>query len=109
MGGRVIATIVVCGALLGGGAAPALASVDSVFGGRIACVDQSGVRVCDGDASHLVPSWDGAPIDLTVAIPAVPVTGPDGNFPLIGTYHGWGGQKVAVSALVGLAKRGYVG
>lgn len=41
-----------------------------------------------------VPSWDGTPIDVSVILPPKPATGPDGNFPVIGVFHGYGGSKI---------------
>lgn len=41
-----------------------------------------------------VPSWDGTPIDVSVILPAKPASGPDGNFPVIGVFHGYGGSKI---------------
>lgn len=60
----------------------------------ITCQAQAdGVRYCKGDASHLIPSWDGTPIDVTVTLPPRPRTGPDGPYPLLGFFHGWGLAK----------------
>jgi X-Pro dipeptidyl-peptidase C-terminal non-catalytic domain len=32
---------------------------------------------------------------VSVALPPAPADGPDGNFPVVGVYHGWGGAKAA--------------
>src|SRR5262249_30976963 len=71
--------------------APAAAApVASVFGGRIACAEQSGVQFCQGDAAHRVESFDGVPLDVNVTLPPADQDGP---FPLILDLHGWGGSK----------------
>jgi hypothetical protein len=59
-------------------------------------VQASGQRFC-GTATAQVPSWDGTPIDVSVAFPPAPASGPDGPYPLVGIYHGWGGTKLALS------------
>jgi predicted acyl esterase len=45
-----------------------------------------------------VPSFDGTPIDVSVALPPAPATGPDGGFPVVGIYHGYGGAKIGQSS-----------
>ena len=70
---------------------PAQAAIDNVMGGTVACaVQASGQRFC-GTAAATVPSFDGAPIDVSVAFPPAPASGPDG------LYHGWGGSKLALN------------
>jgi predicted acyl esterase len=92
-------------------AASAADPIDQVFGDAaspIPCVTQStagheGQRWC-GTANGMspttstVPSWDGTPIDVTVALPPVPASGEDGDFPVVGVYHGYGGFKAAPSS-----------
>jgi hypothetical protein len=56
----------------------------------------AGQRWCTGAPSR-VRSFDGTPIDVSVALPPAPASGPDGRFPLIGIYHGWGGSKALPS------------
>ena len=76
--GKLVALIVVAGALL----APQAASADitSVFGGDVGCTTESdGVRFCDlgsDPARSTVPAWDGVPIDVRVAFPPAPASGP---------------------------------
>ncbi len=84
------------------------AAIPNVFGGAIACaVQPSGVRFCGGD-STTVPTWDGVtPIDVNVAFPPEPAAGVDGNYPVIGLYHGWGGTKFFFVDMEPLALRGY--
>src|SRR4051795_3003123 len=87
-------------------ATSAQAKVDSVLG-SVKCApqaDQAGVRQCGG----IVHSFDGAPIDVNVTLPAEPASGPDGNYPLLGIFHGWGGSKLGIGSTAPWAKRGYV-
>src|SRR3954453_7599830 len=88
--------------------APGAQAADTVFPGvDIGCAPQAaqgGIRFCQGDTDHLVPSFDGAPVDVNVALPAATEPGP---FPLIGIYHGWGGSKVGLSTMASWAKQGY--
>jgi fermentation-respiration switch protein FrsA (DUF1100 family) len=86
-------------------ASTADAKVDTVLDG-VPCAAQSsqgGVRQCSG----IVHSFDGAPIDVNVTLPAEPASGPDGNYPLLGMFHGWGGSKFGLSTTAAWAKRGY--
>src|SRR3954451_20757387 len=90
-------------------AAPAAAHADvtSAFGGKVPCMTDpaDGTRVCKGDSSHLVPSWDGTTIDVNLVLP--PAKGnKDGDYPLIGFYHGWGGSKSSTDSLRTWALRG---
>jgi len=84
-------------------AAPA-APVASVFGGRIACSEQSGVQFCPGDVSTRIESWDGVPLDVSVTLPPASMDGP---FPLIVDLHGWALFKSG-SPFVDRANDGYV-
>jgi predicted acyl esterase len=73
------------------------AAIPSVMGGAVSCaVQANGQRFC-GTAAATVPSFDGTPIDVSVAFPPAPASGPDGPYPVIGIYHGWGGSKVVPS------------
>src|SRR5262249_13451568 len=95
-------------------ASTAAADIASVFGGAIPCtVQPDGVRYCGG-ANPTVPTWAAVtPIDVTVALPPAPASGPDGNYPVIGIYHGWGGTKTPFvsfppyPSLGAYAQRGY--
>jgi len=81
--------------------APAAAQADiaKVFNNTITCTVQTGTnagqRFCGTTANTTVPSWDGTPIDVSVAFPVA--TGDDTKYPLVGIYHGWGGSKVTPS------------
>jgi len=75
-------------------AAPAGAAIPSVFGGAVTCSPAGdGVRECSGK----VDTFDGVPIDVNVAFPPEP-SGTDGDYPLIGEFHGWGGSKIGFGA-----------
>jgi predicted acyl esterase len=89
-------------------AAPAGAAVPSVFGGDVACevksAELNGVRHCTGPTT----TFDGTKIDVSVILPPEPASGPDGPYPLIGTYHGWGGSKIQINTrTLGWASNGY--
>ena len=56
----------------------------------------SGQRFC-GTRTAQILSWDGIPLDVTVAFPPAPADGADGPYPVIGIYHGWGGTKLALT------------
>src|SRR4051795_8608504 len=60
-------------------------------------VQTSGQRFC-GTATAQIASWDGIPLDVSVAFPPAPTDGSaDGPYPVIGMFHGWGGSKLALS------------
>jgi hypothetical protein len=70
------------------------AAIPSVMGGAVTCaVQANGQRFC-GAGAATVASFDGTPIDISVAFPPAPASGPDGPYPVIGLYHGWGGSKI---------------
>src|SRR3954471_9673833 len=57
----------------------------------------SGQRFC-GTSTAQILSWDWIPLDVSVAFPPAPTDGgPDGPYPVIGIYHGWGGTKLALT------------
>ena len=65
--------------------------------GDITCADRraapnAGERHCSG----IFTTFDGAPIDVNVGFPPAPGSGPDGDFPVIGVFHGWGGSKLGL-------------
>ena len=93
---RPIALIAIAGTLA---LAPsAQAAIPAVFNqsatGPVACASNpvDGVRECGGTGTT-VPTFDGVPIDVNVALPPEPAGGPDGPYPLVMVFHGWGGSK----------------
>jgi len=98
-------------------AAPANATISSVFPNAPApincAVQGNGVRLCDqtvagnNSARTTVPSFDGIPLDVRVAFPPEPVSGPDGPYPLIMLFHGYAGSKLGLSTMQPFLDRGY--
>jgi hypothetical protein len=65
--------------------------VDSALG--IPCVPgQNGVRICEGTLPTRVSSWDGVPLDVSIALPPASIEGP---YPLIIGLHGFAVTKLA--------------
>jgi dienelactone hydrolase len=90
-----------------GAAAPASAEVTSVFGDSVACTtEEDGTRFCGGTKT-LVPTWDEQQIDVNVALPPAPETGPDGPYPLVMHFHGYGGSELKLDALRRWTDQGY--
>src|SRR5215208_2515543 len=100
----------------------AQAAIPSVFNGEaaggagIACAPREGVRFCEGSSPSnslppapdtRVPGVGGVPIDVNVALPAEPASSPDGNYPLLMMFHGYGGSKLGFGAMKRFAERGY--
>jgi hypothetical protein len=85
-------------ALAGLAIAPAAhATIATAFGNQLTCTaGADGVRSCAGIVTP-AGSRGGAPIDVNLFIPPAPASGPDGNFPIIGEFHGWGGSKLGRS------------
>src|SRR5213594_3383204 len=73
------------------------AAISSVLGG-ITCTVQGGANAGERHCSGIYTTFDGAPLDVNVGFPPAPASGPDGNFPIIGIFHGWGGSKVSVTS-----------
>jgi fermentation-respiration switch protein FrsA (DUF1100 family) len=84
----------------------ARADFSSLYGTDLPCAVQSGngnVRLCSG-TTH---TWDGTKIDVNVILPPAP-SGSDGPYPLIGDFHGWGGEKIGLNDQTqGWAEGGY--
>jgi predicted acyl esterase len=97
---------VVAGALLVPQAASA--TINDALG--IPCTVQGdGVRFCGSDSPRsTVPSpVDGVPIDVNIAFPPAPASGPDGNYPLVMMFHGYGGSKLGLSDMQHWLDQGY--
>lgn len=80
---------------------PVHAEIANVFGGQLTCsVGGDGVRTCQGvvelpNRQAVLPVDSPiVPIDVNLFIPPEPEVGDDGNFPIIGMFHGWGGSKL---------------
>jgi fermentation-respiration switch protein FrsA (DUF1100 family) len=85
------------------------ASVSGVYGGDLTCTAQppsGNVRLCSGPTT----TWDGTTkVDVNVILPPEPGSGPDGPYPVIGDFHGWGGSKIGLGAQTQRwAENGYV-
>ncbi len=75
----------------------AITSIPDGAGGTIPCTVQTGAHPGQRWCSGIFTTWDGAPIDINVGFPPAPATGPDGNFIIVGNFHGWGGSKLALT------------
>lgn len=91
------------------GAAPASASITSVFNGDVSCAVQgNGVRFCGSNAPRsTTKTFDGVPIDVNAAFPPEPASGPDGPYPLVIIGHGYGGSKLGLSTMQPWLDTGY--
>jgi fermentation-respiration switch protein FrsA (DUF1100 family) len=71
---------------------------NDVFEVDVACATETPlneIRFCSGPTT----TWDGATkVDINVILPPAPASGPDGPYPLIGNFHGWGGSKIGINA-----------
>lgn len=96
------------GALLVG-PATSQAAIPDVFGGAVACTEQGdGSRHCGSSSPRsTVETFDGVPIDVNVAFPAAPGSGPDGDYPLVMMFHGYGGGKFGFDRMQDWLDRGY--
>ncbi len=99
---KLLKAFVLSGVIVGLLAIPAAASatITSVFG-SVTCTTQGagaseGQRWCGNTAGTTVPTWDGTPIDVSVAFP--PATGADNDYPVVGVYHAWGSTKILPSS-----------
>jgi hypothetical protein len=100
-----IGAIVLAGALLAPQAASA--TINDALG--VPCtVESGGVRFCTDTPRSTVPApVDGVPIDVNIAFPPEPPSGPDGNYPLVMMFHGYGGQKIGLSDMRHWLDKGY--
>src|SRR3954454_2213739 len=95
------------------------ATITNVFSSTAApipCATQgTGVRLCDqtiagnpgGTARSTVPTFDGVPIDVRVAFPPEPASGPDGPYPVIMMFHGYAGSKLSLANMQPFLDRVY--
>ncbi len=98
---KLVLVSVIFGSLLA--ASSAQAAIPSALG--VTCnIAADGVREC-GTGSSLndtvrstAPTWDGTPIDVNIAFPPAPASGPDGSYPVIIYGHGYGGEKLDFGA-----------
>jgi fermentation-respiration switch protein FrsA (DUF1100 family) len=102
---KALASLTLLGSLIICSSPAQAAFPNDVFGGAVQCTTVpantptvGGQRWCGSDGGQAtpitaVPSFDGTPIDVQVILPPAPASGPDGNFPVIGVFHGYGGQK----------------
>jgi predicted acyl esterase len=74
------------------------AAISSVLGGAVPCVVQTGGDAGERHCAGIFHTFDGAPIDVNVGFPPAPAAGPDGQFPIIGVFHGWGGTKLSLTS-----------
>ena len=83
------------------------ATIPSALG--VTCTVQGdGVRFCGSSTPRsTAPAFDGVPIDVNVAFPPEPASGPDGNYPLMMMFHGYGGGKIGLDAMHRWLDRGY--
>ena len=83
------------------------AAIPDVLGGDVSCAVQGdNVRFCGGTLTTS-KTFDGVPIDVNVAFPPEPATGPDGNFPLVMMFHGYGGSKIGLNSMQRWLDQGY--
>ena len=83
--------------------AGASAAIPSVLGSATCTTADDDTRECSGR----VDTFDSVPIDVNVAFPPEPSAGPDGSYPLIMVFHGWGGRKAGFDDLRRWTSRGY--
>ncbi len=85
------------------------AAVPNVLDGAVACDEQpNGTRHCGSNAPRsTVETFDGVPIDVNFALPPEPASGPDGNYPLIMIFHGYGGEKLSFGSMERWLDEGY--
>jgi predicted acyl esterase len=73
----------------------AIPNIANGAGGNISCSVQTGANAGQRWCSGIFTTFDGAPIDINVGFPPAPASGADGNFPIVGVFHGWGGSKLS--------------
>ena len=93
------ALAVLMGALtVSSSAQAAIPNIPDGAGGNLTCTVQTGANAGERWCSGIFTTFDGAPIDINVGFPPAPASGPDGDFPVVGLFHGWGGAKLGHSS-----------
>jgi len=77
---------------------PAEAAIPNLFGGSVTCTLQTGANAGERHCAGIFTTFDGSPIDVNVGFPPAPGSGPDGDFPIVGVFHGWGGSKISLTS-----------
>ncbi len=95
MRGLAVLTALIGAILAPTAAQAAIPSIPDGAGGEITCTVQTGANAGQRHCSGIFTTFDGAPIDINVGFPPAPASGPDGNFPVVGQFHGWGGSKLS--------------
>ena len=95
----------------------AIPNVFSATPAPIPCAVQAGTgfRLCDqtiagnpgGTARSTVKTFDGVPIDVRVAFPPEPASGPDGPYPFVMLFHGYAGSKLSLANMTPFLNAGY--
>ena len=93
----------------------AQAEITSVFADTatpVDCTVQSGgatdgVRFCSENPRSTVATFDGVPIDVNVAFPPEPESDPDGPWPVVMMFHGYGGTKIGLNSMNRWLQQGY--
>ncbi len=80
------------------GAIPGVPSSHDGAGADLPCTVQAGADAGERHCSGIFTSFDGAPIDVNIGFPPAPAAGPDGDFPIVGVFHGWGGSKASLTS-----------
>jgi hypothetical protein len=70
---------------------------------RDCALQPDGTRFCEGSIGTRVPSFDGVPLDVNVALP----NREPQNLPLVILLHGWGLEKSDAAAMAPWARSGY--
>ena len=83
---------------LSSAAEAAIPNIPNGAGGNLTCTVQTGANAGERWCSGIFTTFDGAPIDVNVGFPPAPASGPDGDFPVVGLFHGWGGSKLGHSS-----------
>lgn len=110
MAARGLITLLAAGAAL---LAPqaASAAISDVFDGDVECqIQGDGVRFCSNFGAEVrstTKTFDGVPLDVNVAFPPAPASGPDGEYPLVMLFHGYGGRKLGLEAMQRFLDAGY--